>query len=29
MKNPILILKFEIDVNQIEEIEVYSYKDLK
>ena len=29
MRNPILILKFEIDINQIEEIEVYSFKDLK
>ena len=29
MRNPILILNFEIDVNHIEEVEIHSFKELK
>ena len=29
MRNPILILNFEIDVNHIEEVEIYTFKELK
>lgn len=29
MRKPILILNFEIDVNKMEEIEIFSLKELK